>query len=235
MRPTKIKSLNRQRARTFSLARAFLSLGRFRRAATARRAAAATTRRAPGPPRSHAARPALPSRDQTSRRRRRAPGRRLARSHAARPARHRTPRRRRHRTPRARPSALAHRSPGRPLARSKREHAALPLHAARPALPSRASTLRRRHHSVYPPLPPLLRPAAARIQHPYVAFSAAFLPEVRHLHPRRCSLALPGYTHTGFKLGMDWAAPPEVLHASDRSGIPQTLYDNWQWQGYWGG
>lgn len=85
------------------------------------------------------------------------------------------------------------------------------------------------------PLPPLLRPAAARIQHPYVAFSAAFLPEVRHLHPRRCSLALPGYTHTGFKLGMDWAAPPEVLHAPDRSGIPQTLYGNWQWQGYWGG
>jgi hypothetical protein len=28
------------------------------------------------------------------------------------------------------------------------------------------------------PLPPLLRPAAARIQTPYVAFSAAFLPEV---------------------------------------------------------
>lgn len=51
----------------------------------------------------------------------------------------------------------------------------------------------------------------------------------------RCSLALPGYTHTGFKLGMDWAAPPEVLHAPDRSGIPQTLYGNWQWQGYWGG
>jgi hypothetical protein len=51
----------------------------------------------------------------------------------------------------------------------------------------------------------------------------------------RCSLALPGYTHTGFKLGMDWAAPPEVLHAPDRSGIPRTLYGNWQWQGYWGG
>jgi hypothetical protein len=139
--------------------------------------------------------------------------------------RRRTPRR--HRTPHARPSprtlkrhaAAARRALGRPLARS---------HAVRPAL--RARTPRAR------PSPRALerrrrrRTPRARPSHRALARRAAAT--TRYIHLRLLCYALPPQ---GSNIRTSPSPPPFFPRYVGRSGIPQTLYGNWQWQGYWGG